>query len=232
MNPSVVLFDIDGTLIDCGGAGRRAMALAFEQQFGRADACASIAFGGMTDRAIIRAALVGLGIAEIDPAAVDALIELYLSHLTQSMPTATSFRELAGARAVAEACRRELGLAVGLGTGNVRQGARLKLERFGLWSLFAFGGFGCDAEDRAELLAKGRERGAAWLDLEPADVQVLVVGDTPKDVHAAHAIGAHCLGVATGRFSAEELHEAGADEVVASLESREAWRAIRAFAQR
>lgn len=232
MNPSIVLFDIDGTLVDCGGAGRRAMALAFEQQFGRSDACATIAFGGMTDRGIIRAALQGLGVTDIDPAAIDALIEIYLSHLTQGMPTATTYRELAGARAVSEACRRELGLAVGLGTGNVRQGARLKLERFGLWSLFSFGGFGCDAEDRAELLAKGRERGAAWLDLEPDEVQVLVIGDTPRDVHAAHAIGARCLAVSTGRFSAEELHDAGADEVVTSLESREAWRAIRAFAQR
>lgn len=232
MKPSVVLFDIDGTLVDCGGAGRQAMALAFEQQFGRADACEHIAFGGMTDRAIVRAALRAIGVEPIDPALIDALIEVYLAQLTQSMPSAAGFRELAGARAVAEACRRELGLAVGLGTGNVRQGARLKLERCGLWSLFGFGGFGCDAEDRAELLAKGRERGAAWLDVEPASVEVLVVGDTPKDVHAARAIGARCLGVATGRFSARELHDAGAEEVVGSLADRDAWRVLRAFAQR
>src|SRR5690606_24512845 len=109
-------------------------------------------------------------------------------------------------------------LAVGLGTGNVRAGARLKLERGGLWDLFDFGGFGCDAEARDALLGVGRERGAARLGkAHPDRVPMLIIGDTPRDVAAAHVIGARCLAVATGRFGPEELAQAGADDVVDSL---------------
>ncbi len=102
------------------------------------------------------------------------------------------------------------GAAVGLGTGNVRAGARLKLARVGLHERFAFGGFGCDHEARDALLRVGAERGASALGAPLDACRVVVVGDTPKDVAAARAIGAECLAVATGSFSTDALAACGA----------------------
>lgn len=220
----VVLFDIDGTLVDCGGVGRRSMQRAFADRYQRADACDAINFGGMTDRAIIRAGMTAIE-AEISERAIDALIALYLRLLAAEIPHAERFRVLPGARELV-ALSLAVGHAVGLGTGNVRGGAQLKLERGGLWASFAFGGFGCDAEARAELLAVGRTRGASKLGKAPEDCKTLIVGDTPRDIAAAHAIGASCLAVTTGRFDEQQLRDAGATLVVDSLASDAARRAI------
>ena len=104
-----------------------------------------------------------------------------------------------------------------LGTGNIREGARIKLDRVGLFARFGFGGFGCDDEDRTALLRRGAERGADSLGLTLEEVRVVVVGDTPKDVAAAHGIGAESVGVGTGSFTAEALVGAGATCAFASL---------------
>lgn len=203
------------------------MELAFEEQHGRADACSRIAFSGMTDRAIVRAALEAIEVSS-EADVIDAVLGVYLRILSRDLPSASRYRVLDGARELAELAR-SLGLAVGLGTGNVREGARMKLERGGLWDLFEFGGFGCDAEARDALLDVGRARGAERLGAEPHRCRTLVVGDTPRDIAAAHAIGARCLAVATGRFGAAELSEAGADEVVVSLASEAAKSAVERF---
>ncbi|NUP06255.1 MAG: HAD family hydrolase [Polyangiaceae bacterium] len=225
----VVLFDIDGTLVDCGGAGRRAMQGAFAERHGRADACDRIAFSGMTDRAIVRAGLEAIGVGT-DEAEIDEVIVVYLQVLGRELPHAASFRVLDGARELSEHSRT-LGLEVGLGTGNVRAGARAKLERARLWELFDFGGFGCDAEARDVVLGVGRERGARRSGRDPSRCPTLIVGDTPRDVVAAHAIGARCLAVATGRFDRGALEAAGADIVVDSLAGAHAKRAVEAFSE-
>jgi phosphoglycolate phosphatase-like HAD superfamily hydrolase len=97
------------------------------------------------------------------------------------------------------------GCAMGLGTGNVEVGARVKLARAGLADRFTFGGFGSDHEDRAELIRIGAERGAQHLGRALGACRVVVIGDTPKDVRAAQAIGAESFAVATGPFSTEQL---------------------------
>ncbi len=228
---SVVLFDIDGTLVDCGGAGRRAMDAACEAVLGVKEACRTIAFGGMTDRAIARAAIVlsaPARVAEGEAAVerlIDDVLESYLEILRRDLPASPSFRVLPGAHEMAEVARKA-GHAVGLGTGNLREGARLKLERARLWDLFDFGGFGCDAEARPALLDRGRARGAERLGEPPETCVTLVVGDTPLDVRAAHAIGARCLAVASGRFDRASLEAAGADEVVDTLLDPSAARVI------
>ena len=113
--------------------------------------------------------------------------------------------------------RQTRGTAVGLGTGNVRAGARIKLERVSLYDQFAFGGFGCDHEDRAELLRVGAERGAAALGVERGECRVVVIGDTVRDVDAALRIGAECIGVGTGAGTPETLSGRGATAVFATL---------------
>lgn len=218
MRPRVVLFDIDGTLVDCGGAGRRAMERGFHDVVGRTDVL-GFGFGGMTDRAIARLGLAGAGRAP-DERAIDALLERYLTHLRAELPQAETFRVLGGVTAILDALEapaRRGSLAVGLGTGNVAAGAELKLARGALAGRFEFGGFGSDAEDRATLLRHGAERGAARLGRALADVDVVVVGDTPRDVEAGHAIGARVVAVATGRFDGASLKAARADVVLESL---------------
>lgn len=210
--PAVLLFDIDGTLVDCGGAGRRAMERGFERTHGRPDAVAHIAFGGMTDPAIVRSGLEHLG-KPTEEGAIASVLDAYLAALEAELPLASGFRVIPF---VTETLARvhTRGHVVGLGTGNLKRGADLKLRHAGLAAQFSFGGFACDAEDRAELLRRGRERGLA---VTGPGARVVIIGDTPKDVAAARAIGAECLAVATGRFSLEELERASPTLAVSDL---------------
>jgi len=196
------------------------MEVAFARLHGARDVFVDLRFGGMTDRAIARH---GLGVTghEATESAIDAVLAVYLAHLRETLPGSLGFRVLAGgARAANRA--REAGAAVGIGSGNIRGGAQLKLSCAGLEHLFDFGGYGCDSEARDQVLRMGRDRGAAKLGWDPNACEVVIVGDTPRDVLAAKAIGARCLGVTTGRFDAAAL--VGADLVASSLEDEEALR--------
>jgi phosphoglycolate phosphatase-like HAD superfamily hydrolase len=212
MRPSVLLFDIDGTLVTTGGAGRRSMARAFESLHGRLDACDSFSMSGMTDRAIVRKGLEFIGVPP-DSNAITAVIDAYLASLSEEVPRVDDrdYRLHAGMREAVEAALARKGFAVGLGTGNVRQGARIKLERVRIHDRFSFGGFGCDHEDRVELIRHGAKSGASLLGVPVEACRVVVIGDTPKDVAAAKGIGATCIGVGTGGFTPEALLASGAD---------------------
>jgi phosphoglycolate phosphatase-like HAD superfamily hydrolase len=208
--PTVLLFDIDGTLVTTGGVGRRAVERAFARQHGRPEACSQIRFDGMTDRSITRLGLQAIGVDPSD-AAIDALLATYLTELRGELLLSTpeSYRVHAGVLEALTAAA-ERGMALGLGTGNIEHGARLKLEHVGLYRHFSFGGFGSDHELRVELIRRGAERGAAQLGRPLVECRVLVIGDTPKDVDAARGIGAESLGVGTGSFSAQQLLAHGA----------------------
>lgn len=218
MRPTVYLFDIDGTLIDGGGSGRRAMEGAFAAVTGDDSALRGLRFAGMTDPAIVRAGLRAVG---SDPARDDALIaeviEAYLARLPAEIAAASSFRLHEGVRATIDAVAERPASAVGLGTGNVERGARIKLEPLGVADAFGFGGYGSDHEDRPTLIGIGASRGFARLGAVPDQARVVVIGDTPKDVAAALAIGAECLAVATSFFDVDALRAAGATLAVASL---------------
>jgi phosphoglycolate phosphatase len=208
--PTVLLFDIDGTLVTTGGVGRRAVEQAFGELHGRPDACNGVRFDGMTDRLITRLGLEAIGVTA-SAAAIDQLLSVYLEALRRelSLCDAASYRVHAGvAEALAAATAREM--AIGLGTGNVVEGARLKLEHVGLYRHFGFGGFGSDHEVRVELIRVGAERGARQLGQPLSACRVVIIGDTPKDVDAARGIGAEAIGVGTGGFSAAELLAHGA----------------------
>lgn len=224
--PTVLLFDIDGTLVTTGGVGRRAVDRAFHRCHGRADACTGILFDGMTDRSIARLGLQAIGVAATE-AGIDALLEAYLVELRAELLVAEAahYRVHAG---VPDALRLAgaRGMALGLGTGNVAAGARLKLEHVGLYHHFAFGGFGDDHELRVELIRKGAERGAASLGQARSSCRVVIIGDTPKDIDAARGIGAESIGVGTGSFSAAELRAHGASFAFDDLTAPEALRAL------
>lgn len=217
MRPTVLLFDVDGTLVTTGGAGRRAVEQAFSALHGRPDACARISFDGMTDRSIMRLGLDAIG-APCDDAAIDRLLARYLQSLEESVRAVPPEHYVvhAGMREAVDAALAT-GMAVGLGTGNVREGARVKLARVGLSEKFSFGGFGDDHELRPELIRVGAERGARQLGIALTEARVVVIGDTPKDVLAAQAIGAESLAVATGGYTVDQLRESRATFTFDSL---------------
>jgi phosphoglycolate phosphatase-like HAD superfamily hydrolase len=209
MKPTVLLFDIDGTLVTTGGAGRRAMQRGFASIHGRPEALA-FPLDGLTDRLIVRRGLVTV---EVEPSeeAIDRVLAAYVEILHEEVRLVPDerYRVHSGMREAIEHGRKR-GAALGLGTGNVIDGARVKLGRVGLYDSFGFGGFGSDAEARVEVIRIGAERGAAALGVPLAECRVVVIGDTPKDVAAAQGIGAECVGVATGSYTVEALLECGA----------------------
>lgn len=214
---TVFLFDVDGTLVTTGGAGRRAMERAFERVTGDRGAT-RFPFAGMTDRSIVRTGLGNTGSAA-DDSAIDRLLEVYVELLQEEVERATAYAVYPGMREAVDAALGRARTAVGLGTGNVRQGARIKLGRVGLSDSFSFGGFGCDHEDRAEILRVGAERGARLLGERVGDCRVVVIGDTPRDVDAALAIGAECIAVGTGGVPLAELVARGASAAFDTLAS-------------
>jgi phosphoglycolate phosphatase-like HAD superfamily hydrolase len=226
MQPTILLFDIDGTLVTTGGAGRRALERVFAECFGREDAC-SFRLDGMTDRAIVRAGLTAIG-APATEADIDSVLAAYVRVLESEVASVDSsqYRIHSGIVEALDAATATRKVEIGLGTGNIREGARLKLSRVGIYQRFAFGGFGCDHEDRSQLLRCGAQRGAERLGLPPEACRVVVIGDTPKDVAAAAGIGAESLGVGTGRFSAGELKECGATMAFPDLSAPGALQAL------
>ena len=219
MRPTVFLFDIDGTLLLTGGAGRRAMRGAFDDVYGPGGAVAlDFSFAGMTDRAIVRNGLAALQHHAPDGAAIDRVLDRYLLRLADEVVRATSYVVHPGVVGVLAWLESVPNVVLGLGTGNVKKGAYAKLARGSLDSTFAFGGFGCDAEDRTELLRVGAGRGADAIGLALTECRVVVIGDTPKDVAAAHGIGAECIGVGTGGFEPRALLALGAGAAFATLE--------------
>lgn len=214
---SLVLFDIDGTLVLTGGAGRRAMVRTFADLYGIPDAFDAIAMPGRTDVSILAEALSRHRLT-FDGEAVARFRDAYCRHLLEEIQRPRpDKRVMPGVTPILEALDSAAGVHVGLLTGNFREAARIKLEYFGLWRHFGFGAFGDEVRDRRALVpvavAEAGRRGVSAG--EASDV--FVVGDTPLDVACARAAGAVAIGVATGPFDAACLTRAGADHVFADL---------------
>jgi phosphoglycolate phosphatase len=211
----ILLFDIDGTLVSTGGAGRKAVARAMGEILRVEAVDFAFSFAGMTDRAIIRQGLAAYG-HHGDREEIDAVITRYVEYLAEEIDQA-SYVVFPGVLELLDALAGHGGLAIGLGTGNAEKGARIKLEPGGLNVFFPFGGFGCASEERALVLRQGAERGASLLGRDIDTCEVIVIGDTPKDVAAAVAIGARSIAVATGGSSMELLGSCGPDLLVEDL---------------
>jgi phosphoglycolate phosphatase-like HAD superfamily hydrolase len=170
----------------------------------------------MTDRAIIRGGLERVGLPA-DDETIDRICATYLDALADEMPTSKGFVVHPGVRELLDALNARDDVAVGVGTGNLREGARIKLEHAGIHHHFLFGGYGCDHELRPEIIRLAAERGAAHLGRPLDACRVVVIGDTPRDVEAARAVGAETLAVETGGISSDVLRAAGATWVVPDL---------------
>ena len=214
---TIVLWDIDNTLLYTGGAGSLAMARAFRDLYGVEDAFRRIEFSGRTDTAIFSDAARAHGIAAGRiPREIARFLDAYVPHLRDALREVSGGALMPGVIDVLGALSARPDVVQGLGTGNFRRGGELKLRHFGIDGYFPamVGGFGDDSGDRAEVIARGIER---LRDGDGASTRVVVVGDTPQDVAAAHANGAFALAVATGRHSADALLAAGADVALDDL---------------
>lgn len=215
---SIVLFDIDGTLV-WGGPAKDAFVDAMMETYGTPGAFETVSFAGKTDPQIARELLSGVGLsAEAIAEGFDDLWRRYLGHLEARLPE-RPVTVLPGVVELLSALAEFDDVGVGLLTGNIADGARLKLTSGGLWGRFAFGSYGSDHEQRDELpaIAVSRAR-ALWGDLVCAE-RAVVVGDTPRDVACGKAGGTRTLAVATGTFSVTDLHATGADHVLSDLSS-------------
>jgi phosphoglycolate phosphatase len=217
--PLAVLFDIDGTLISSGGAGAESWRRAFEELYGIPADIGKFTDAGMTDPEVGRLTFLNVIGREPTPEEMAKLMAKRLEALPEAVAESEGYRVLPG---VAETLGRlrDAGFLLGLTTGGVEAAAHMKLERGDLNRFFSFGGYGSDSPDRAELTRRAIERAEAILNQPLDPKQVLVVGDTPLDIEAAHAAGARAVGVATGHYSEDELRKAGADYVLASLEQQ------------
>lgn len=229
MRPIIALFDIDGTLISAGGAGRRAVELALGEVFAQLDvefSLDSVEFAGRTDPWIVRTALGRYGVNAED-ALIDEVLQRYVAHLPRELELASAFEVLPGVLGLLTELSQREDVVLGLGTGNTKLAAYAKLARGGLDAFFSFGGFGSDHSDRAELLRTGLNRGLEKTGASRGEAKVVVIGDTPHDVAAAHAIGADCVAVSTGGYDRAALEGAGARVVVSDLRDAEVRAALK-----
>lgn len=214
--PSLVLFDIDGTLITSGGAGTRSWRYAFEELHGVPADIGSHSEAGETDPVVARKTFEGAIGREPTERELATIFAAYLRRLSHEVATSEGYRVLEGA---VELLTRlsDQGIMLGIVSGAMEGAARVKLGRGDLNRFFLFGGYGTDSPDRTRLTSAAIDR-ASMLHGHPVDpARVYVVGDTPLDVAAAKAAGAVGVAVASGRYSVDELAAVGADHVLSSL---------------
>ena len=217
----LLLFDVDQTLISTGGAGIRALNRAFQKLYAVENAMEGILPHGKTDPGIIREILHSHPVPSLNdgfPTSMTAILESYLEFLDNEIDSTPSYKILPGIEGILNSLSGRSDIAIGLATGNVEAGARIKLERGNLNRYFPFGGFGSDSENRTELVRYGAERAAAYMGYRPDAGNVFVIGDTPRDILAGREAGFLTVGVATGKYSKEELKESGATVVISDFE--------------
>jgi phosphoglycolate phosphatase-like HAD superfamily hydrolase len=213
---NICFLDIDGTLIMTGGAGHKAFARTLAEDFGIAEIDGTVAFAGRSDRAIAMDLFRSHGIA---PTAENWLrfCAGYLPRLEETLamnhgsvlPGVVDLLSMLSARG---------DVAVGLLTGNVREGARRKLSYYGLWEHFPFGGFGDEHTERCDIAAAAMAAARLHLNGQHGHGQVIVIGDTVHDIDCGRSIDARCVAVPTGHTTAEALRAAEPDVLVDTLQ--------------
>lgn len=208
---TVVLFDIDGTLLASGGVGRRAMEGALHLHFGTIGPD-DYRYDGKTDRQIVRELMRLSDFSDHDiDTRMDALLADYLTRLDVELADGPRGMKVhTGIHALLDALEAREDVLLGLLTGNIAGGAALKLRAAGIApDRFRVGAFGSDHEHRSELPAIAQARASVLLGCGVAGRSVVIVGDTPSDVQCGRGIGARAVAVATGHFTAADLSEHG-----------------------
>ena len=222
---TLILWDIDGTLLSSGGAGMRALRTPLRELHGIEASLEDIDYAGRTDRHILRQIFTrhGLPISEEN---FNRFLDVYAATLPTELANPGA-RVLPGVPALLRDAAARSDVTQGLLTGNVRRGARAKLAFHGLWDFFPFGAFADDSEHRNELgpHAVRRAREHTGVDFPPE--RTWIIGDTPHDIACGRAIGAKTLAVATGSHSVEALSAHAPTAVLSDLaDAAGFWRLI------
>jgi phosphoglycolate phosphatase-like HAD superfamily hydrolase len=222
----ICFLDIDGTLVLTGGAGHTAFARTLALDFGIEPNDHTVQFAGRSDRAIAMDLFRGHGIATTTENWL-RFRAAYLGRLEEALTMCSGY-VLPGVESLLAELTARGDVALGLLTGNIREGARRKLVYYGLWNHFAFGGFGDEYLERCDIAAAalasarhhlaGRESNSNGSQVGDALGQVIVIGDTQHDIDCGRSIGARCVAVPTGHTSAETLHSHAPDVLVETLE--------------
>ncbi len=221
-----VIFDLDGTLLTTGGAGAVAWDKAFQEVFGKSVDIAKVTESGMTDHDVAFAALRTVLDREPSHQDIEELTPVYVRELPEAVASSEKYRIEPGIVELLERLASE-GIPLGMTTGNIEPAAKIKMERGDLNRFFAFGGYGSDSPNRAELTLHAIKRGVvtcATGSFPNGRPQVLskddfiAVGDTPRDVSAAHEAGIRIVSVATGLFDLETLKAAGPEWALPTVE--------------
>lgn len=220
----LVLFDIDGTLLLTAGAGRRAITEALSDEVNDASAFAGIRFDGKTDPQIVAEMLAMAGQEEAhESERVRRLCERYVGLLALELerPT-TRTTVMPGVEPLLDQLERMPGVLLGLLTGNIAQGAALKLRSAGIDpARFRVGAYGSDAAHRPALPPIAARRAERYFGRVPSGPEVVIIGDTPADIHCGSGISARAVAVATGGFSVAELAACGPHAVFEDLSDTE-----------
>jgi phosphoglycolate phosphatase-like HAD superfamily hydrolase len=214
----LILFDIDGTLIDAHRAGHACLTRAMEAVFGTAGPQAKYDWRGKTDPQIVQDLLRAAGVPDATiRSRLDDCFAVYGRHLEGLLGSGHPVDVLPGVRELIEALSPRADCLVGLLTGNVAVGAHLKLSPTGLLPAFRVAATGSDDMDRRRLPAVARERAETLLGRPLSPDRLTIVGDTPLDIDCARAAGAAAVAVATGQHTAEELAAHAPDHLFADL---------------
>ena len=222
----ILLFDVDGTLIRAGGAGRKALNRAAEKLYGQKNACSELSLAGRTDLYNFgQTYRVATG-KKPTRAAVERLHQEYLKTLPYYVRAAIrngSYHVPPGLKTLLKHLSRDKRVLLGLGTGNMEKGARIKLEPSGFNAYFLFGGYGSDSFHRPVLLKKAvvRARKLAHARFAPSDVYV--IGDTPLDVAAGKKAGYKTVAVGTGFSTWPELVASKPDHLARNYKDIKIW---------
>lgn len=220
----LVLFDIDGTILHSGGAGRDAMEHALATTFGT-PADPSMRYDGKTDKQIVRESMRGAGVSDKD---IDSRMADVMALYVAALPSRLADPERCvgmypGVATLIDAVHRRSDSVLGLLTGNVEPGARLKLAAVGLdFDQFRVNAFGSDHEVRGELPAIAHRRMQEVFGVALRGRDVVVIGDTPSDIDCGRSLGARAIAVATGWYSVEDLRAYNPYAVFADLSDTEA----------
>jgi phosphoglycolate phosphatase-like HAD superfamily hydrolase len=215
----LVLFDIDGTILWTDGAGRRAVFQALEEHFGKSGP-GEHRFDGKTDPQIVRELMRHAGVSDADiDARLDEVLDRYLDLLRDELASVDHGQHIfPGVRELLDTLEARGDVVLGLLTGNIHHGARAKLAAVGIDpDRFVVGAFGSDHHDPPAPPEIARRRPAPALGHPVAGHELVVIGDTPADVACGVSIGARAIGVATGRYSVDELRTCGAAAVFPDL---------------
>lgn len=201
----LLLFDIDGTLLLTGGAGSIAFDRAFEELHRIPDAWGETSPDGKTDPVIFDEIFERVLHRKPTPDEFEALRKRYIQYFWEALEKAPRFRLMPGIPELLQLAWETREVLLGVATGNFEVTAWLKLERGGIRSYFAFGGFGSDSRDRLRLTEKALERAQDLTGEETSRDEVYLIGDTSKDVEVGKALGLRTVAVATGKLSVKEL---------------------------